>query len=118
MVAHLHRLQETPSVTANRNVYIDAAVDHFTKMPVAHAVPEQSSETTAPFLYEDVFHQHGIPKVIIVDIGFAVLCNQLDVLIIVLVLISPKVQNTIPVLMVRQSVSTHLSQRPCQMSKL
>ena len=56
-------------VTELRNRYIVVFVDHLTKWVEAFAVPNQSAETIAHLLVEEIFCRHGAPQQLLSDRG-------------------------------------------------
>ena len=66
--------------TERGNSYIVVFMDYLTKWPEAYAIPDQSSETIARLLVENVICRHGIPKELLSDRGPNLLSNlMLDI---------------------------------------
>jgi transposase InsO family protein len=51
------------------NRYILTCQDYFTRFPEAYAIPDQTAETIARVLVENIFCRHGVPKYILTDRG-------------------------------------------------
>ena len=60
-------LQLTP--TQNGNKYAVVFMDYLTKWPEVFAVPNQSAETIAELLVENLICRHGVPKELLSDRG-------------------------------------------------
>ncbi|OIR55908.1 MAG: uncharacterized protein A8A55_3346, partial [Amphiamblys sp. WSBS2006] len=58
-------------VSESGNKWILVAIDHFSKWPIAKAVPEASAKTVVEFIKENLVASFGIPKEIITDRGTA-----------------------------------------------
>ena len=56
-------------VTELENRYVGVFVDNFTKWVKALAVPNQSAETIAHLLVEEIFCRHGTPRQLLSDRG-------------------------------------------------
>ena len=61
--------------TERGNSYIIVFMDYLTKWPEAYAISDQSSETIARLLVENVICCHGVPKELLSDIGPNLLSN-------------------------------------------
>ena len=59
-------LQLTP--TQNGNKYAVVFMDYLTKWPEVFAVPNQSAETIAELLVENLICRHGVPKSLTVEL--------------------------------------------------
>jgi exonuclease III len=53
--------------TTEGNKYIMTIVDHFSRYPMAIAVPDQRAETVMRVLMERVVAHHGVPEVVLTD---------------------------------------------------
>ena len=62
--------------TPDENKYILAISDYFTKWVIAIPVPNQTAQTTAKALYENLICIHGVPRRILSDRGTH-FCNEL-----------------------------------------
>jgi len=56
-------------ITEAENRYVIAAMDYFTKWPVARAIPNIQAVTVVQFIYEDIICQFGCPKIFQTDNG-------------------------------------------------
>jgi transposase InsO family protein len=72
--------------TSQGNRFIIVATDYLTKWPEARATSDETAETAAKFLYEDILTRHGAPKELLSDRGrtfvnktVAELCKRLEV---------------------------------------
>ncbi|KZZ95139.1 Ribonuclease H-like protein [Ascosphaera apis ARSEF 7405] len=59
------RLPKTP----NGNCWIITAIDYATGWPLAKALPDATAETTASFIYNEIYVPFGAPKEILTDNG-------------------------------------------------
>ncbi len=73
-------------MTPRKNKYILVVTDHFTKWVEIFAVPDQSAETTARVILNEVIARYGAPLSIHSDKGanyeskiFAELCQLLEI---------------------------------------
>jgi hypothetical protein len=55
--------------TADGNIYIIVAIDHFSKFVEAKALTNFTAETTARFVYEQIICRYGTPQRILTDQG-------------------------------------------------
>ena len=63
-------------ITPDENKYILALSDYFTKWVIAIPLPNQTAQTTAKALYENLICIHGVPERILSDRGTH-FCNEL-----------------------------------------
>ena len=69
--------------SGSKNKYILTIVDHFTRWPIAVAIPDKKGKTIAKALYEHFIAEHGIPEKVLSDQGkefinegMSILCNR------------------------------------------
>lgn len=55
--------------TTRGNRWILTITDHFTRWPIAVAVPDKKATTVARVLYENLISEHGVPRKILTDKG-------------------------------------------------
>jgi len=55
--------------TKSGNKYILVAIDHYSKLCEAKAVPDHSAKTASRFLEDDIICRYGVPKFVLIDNG-------------------------------------------------
>ena len=66
--------------TDRGNKYVLTMVDHFTKWPIAIAIPDRKAETIARVIFEHLICEHGIPRRILSDRGQELISEVLKIL--------------------------------------
>ena len=67
-------------LTEARNWYVVEFMNHLTKWAEAFTVPDQSTETIARLLVEEIFCRHGAPQELLSDHGANFLSNVCQIL--------------------------------------
>ena len=66
--------------TDRGNKYVLTMVDHFTKWPIAIAIPDRKAETIARAIFEHLICEHGVPRKILSDRGQELISEVLKIL--------------------------------------
>lgn len=65
-----------PSNPGNR--YLLVAIDYLTRWPCVQAVPDVTAETTALFLFDQVFASQGVPSYVLINQAFNFTCSYVS----------------------------------------
>ena len=66
--------------TTSGNKWILTITDHFTRWPIAVAIPDKKASTVARVLYEHLVTEHGVPRKILTDQGKEFVNEAIDLL--------------------------------------